>query len=158
MDLSARLKTVFAGGSEKSPPPSRTAKPMVLVVEDDDALRWMLVRALEGSYNVIEAQDGRAALDLITKVRPPDAIICDMMMPRVDGVSFVRALKRIPRLMSVPVLFLTARDSTIARLEGINAGVRHYVTKPFKIADVLAKVEKMISDPVSEVRHPAVIP
>ena len=108
-------------------------KKTILVVEDDPSVRTLIVQSLRKDFVVLEAEDGLAALDLLARTWPPDLIVADVAMPRLDGVAFVRALKQAPEYKHVPVLFLTARDGVMDVVEGINAGVRAYVTKPFKL-------------------------
>jgi CheY-like chemotaxis protein len=128
--------------------PSPVASPgddarVVVVVDDDADIRAMLVRALGTQYTVYEARDGLEARGLLELIPAPDAIVCDIMMPRMDGLELAKNLRKDTSLQRVPILFLTARGSALDVISGINAGARHYVTKPFKIADVLAKVGAM---------------
>jgi len=116
----------------------------VLVVEDDDAVRTLVVRQLSESYTVYQAPDAQAALTLLASVRPPNLIICDVMMPGMNGIELVRHLRSNPNFKSVPVIFLTAKTSPLDVIEGINSGARHYVTKPFQMKDLLEKVAKAI--------------
>ncbi|MGD0678963.1 MAG: response regulator [Polyangiaceae bacterium] len=128
------------------PTPSASAGddvPVVVVVDDDADIRTMLVRALGTKYTVYEARDGLEARELLQLIPAPDAIVCDVMMPRLDGLGLVKLLRKDSTLQRVPVLFLTARGSATDVISGINAGARHYVTKPFKIAEVLAKIATM---------------
>lgn len=125
-----------------------STKPVVLVVEDDDDIRNLIVRALAPTYTVHSAVDGTAALALLTTLPPPDAIVCDVMMPGIDGYALVRRYRAAPAWAQVPVLFLTARGQAADLAKGINAGARYYVVKPFKISDILAKVEKMVKTPL----------
>ena len=122
--------------------PSEGAK-VVLVADDDADIRAMLVRALGMTYTVYEARDGEEALQILHAIPLPDAFVCDVMMPKLDGLGLVKALRKEPSLSRMPVLFLTAKGGPLDVVQGINAGARHYVTKPFKIADVLAKVASM---------------
>jgi CheY-like chemotaxis protein len=117
--------------------------PVVVVVDDDSDIRAMLVRALGLTYTVYEARDGLEAHELLQVIPPPDAIVCDIMMPRMDGLELAKLLRKDPALQRVPILFLTARGSPLDVITGINAGARHYVTKPFKITEVIAKVGTM---------------
>lgn len=117
--------------------------PTILVVDDDDDIRAMLVRALGTTYTVYEARDGIEARAVLDRIAAPDAIVTDVMMPRLDGIAFAKLVRQDAGLQRVPILFLTARGSPVDVITGINAGARHYVTKPFKIADVLAKVAAM---------------
>ena len=122
--------------------PSESAK-VVLVADDDPDIRAMLVRALGMTYTVYEARDGEEALQILQVIPLPDAFVCDVMMPRIDGIALVKSLRKEPSLSRMPVLFLTAKGGPLDVVTGINAGARHYVTKPFKIADVLAKIAGM---------------
>ena len=118
----------------------------VMVVEDDPAIREMLVRSLGVEYTVFEASDGQQALEMLGRAKPvPDLLVLDVMMPRMDGLSLASKLKTEPQhLRSIPIIFLTGRDSPKDVVQGINVGARHYLTKPFKIQDLLAKVAKTL--------------
>ncbi len=116
---------------------------IILVVEDDQSVREMIVRALSSKYKVYEAKDGMQASELVTEIPIPSLIICDVMMPRVDGFSFVRVLKADERLKGVPILFLTARTEPADVMQGIGLGARHYMGKPFKMAELLERVDKL---------------
>jgi DNA-binding response OmpR family regulator len=113
------------------------------VVDDDADIRAMLVKALGTTYTVYEARDGEAARELLAAIAPPAALVCDITMPRLDGLSLAKELRKNPALSRMPILFLTARVAPLDIIAGINAGARHYVTKPFKIAEVVAKVKAM---------------
>jgi len=117
---------------------------IIMVVEDDASIRDMLVRSLGASYCVYESPDGQTALAHLTRMKPPDLIIMDVMMPRMDGWTLASKLKAESRLKNVPLIFLTGRDSPKDVVQGINAGARHYLTKPFKIQTLLEKVGKAI--------------
>jgi DNA-binding response OmpR family regulator len=128
------------------PTPSATPSenaPVVAVIDDDPAIRAMLVKALGRTYTVYEASDGEEALALLGAIPAPDAIVCDVMMPRLDGLGLIKILRKDKSLRRIPVLLLTAKDRPLDVVSGINVGARHYVTKPFKIADVVAKVAAM---------------
>jgi DNA-binding response OmpR family regulator len=128
------------------PSPSATPgehAPIVLVVDDDADIRNMLVRAMGLTHTVYEAGDGQEAREILQVMPVPDAIVCDVMMPRLDGLGLAKSLRQDPVLRRVPVLFLTARETPLDVIAGINAGAKHYVTKPFKVADVVAKVKAM---------------
>jgi two-component system, OmpR family, response regulator MprA len=101
-------------------------KPHVLVVEDDRAVRESLRRSLEfNGYTVSLAEDGAAALAGISGTNP-DAIVMDVMMPRLDGIETTRALRSVGN--QVPILVLTARDAVGDRVEGLDAGADDYLT------------------------------
>jgi CheY-like chemotaxis protein len=114
----------------------------ILVVEDDETVRTLLVRQLQTIYEVHQAADAQAALKTLEQIHAPDLIICDVMMPGMTGVQFAKHLKGINEFKQVPIIFLTARTGALDVIEGINAGARHYITKPFNMKDLLDKVAK----------------
>ncbi len=103
----------------------------------------MLVKALGTTFTVYEARDGEAARELFAAIPPPAALVCDITMPRLDGLTLAKELRKNPALSRMPILFLTAKVAPLDIIMGINAGARHYVTKPFKVADLIAKVKAM---------------
>jgi CheY-like chemotaxis protein len=114
----------------------------VLVIDDDQAIRDMVGQILARENQVYQASDGANALELLKRVGSVDVIVCDVMMPRLDGFEFARAAKADPDLAGIPILFLTARDSAKDHVEGIQAGARSYLTKPFKVKELLAAVKR----------------
>ena len=119
-------------------------KKRVLVVEDDASVRQMLVRALGTRFTMSEAGDGSEAILLLKGDDLPDLIITDVMMPKMNGYALSRLLRTDPKLKAIPIIFLTARTSAKDVVEGINAGARHYISKPFSLKDVLDKVTKLL--------------
>jgi two-component system response regulator MprA len=121
--------------------PSDT-KPHILVVDDDRAVRESLRRSLEfNGYAVSLAEDGAAALAGISGTNP-DAIVMDVMMPRLDGIETTRALRSVGN--QVPILVLTARDAVGDRVEGLDAGADDYLTKPFALDELLARLRALL--------------
>jgi two-component system response regulator MprA len=119
-----------------------TDSPHVLVVDDDRAVRESLRRSLEfNGYAVTLAADGAEALASIAG-RPPDALVIDVMMPRLDGIETTRALRTAGN--DLPILVLTARDSVGDRVEGLDAGADDYLTKPFALDELLARLRAML--------------
>lgn len=114
----------------------------ILVVEDDETLRKMLVRILSELGTVREARDGVEALALASDDPVPRLIVTDVMMPRMDGLELARRLKATPRTSHVPIVMLTAKSGAKDLIEGVNAGARVYVTKPFKVDDLKSKAKK----------------
>jgi DNA-binding response OmpR family regulator len=124
--------------------PADQLQPLVLVVEDDADIRDLVRYRLERTgYRVITAPDGEIGLALALE-HTPDLAILDVMMPKMDGLQLASQLKADARLRGVPIIFLTGRDSPKDVVQGINMGARHYLTKPFKIPDLLAKVAKTL--------------
>jgi len=119
------------------------ARRRILVVEDDESVRKLLAHQLGTEYEVQQAADAQQALQVLGAMKPlPDLIICDVMMPGMTGVQFAKQLKGTNEFKSVPIIFLTARTGALDVIEGINAGARHYITKPFNMKDLLDKVAK----------------
>ena len=119
---------------------------LVLVVDDDPSVRTLVTRALQTQgHEVVEAKDGLAASELLgTMTRNPDLMICDVMMPTIDGFSLARLVKSRKELRSMPIIFLTAKAQPADVMVGISLGARHYVQKPFSIKDLLDKVDKTL--------------
>ncbi|MEZ5096563.1 MAG: response regulator transcription factor [Nocardioides sp.] len=122
--------------------PGALPRPKVLVVDDDKAVRESLRRSLEfNGYDVAVASDGAEAL-AETGTQHPDVIIMDVMMPRLDGIEATKALRAAGN--DVPVLVLTARDAVGERVEGLDAGADDYLTKPFALAELLARLRALL--------------
>ena len=123
-------------------------KPRVLVVDDDRAVRESLRRSLEfNGYDVSLAADGAEALAGIGGAAP-DVVVMDVMMPRLDGLETTRALRTAGN--KVPILVLTARDAVGDRVEGLDAGADDYLTKPFALQELLARLRALLRRVVPE--------
>ena len=121
---------------------SDRTRPRVLVVDDDRAVRESLRRSLEfNGYDVALAGDGAEALASIAGIAP-DAIVMDVMMPRLDGIETTKALRSAGN--DLPILVLTARDSVGDRVEGLDAGADDYLTKPFALEELLARLRALL--------------
>lgn len=116
-------------------------------MEDEEDVRAMVSRILSTFGDVTTARDGNEALAILGAGAAPDIIVTDLMMPRMDGLSLAKELKKVPHLARVPLVMLTARSRPGDMIEGINAGARSYVTKPFKAEDLVAKVKKALGLP-----------
>ena len=118
------------------------ARPRVLVVDDDKAVRESLRRSLEfNGYAVSLAADGAEALAGIGSMGP-DVVIMDVMMPRLDGIETTKALRKAGN--DIPILVLTARDAVGDRVEGLDAGADDYLTKPFALQELLARLRALL--------------
>ena len=114
----------------------------ILVVDDDRAVRESLRRSLQfNGYQVDLASDGAQALDAITAERP-DAMVLDVMMPRVDGLEVCRRLRGTGD--DLPILVLTARDTVSDRVAGLDAGADDYLPKPFALEELLARLRALL--------------
>jgi response regulator RpfG family c-di-GMP phosphodiesterase len=112
----------------------------VLVVDDTEANVDILVDALGELYDVSVAMDGREALEGVVEA-PPDLILLDIMMPEMDGYEVCRRLKGNERYAKIPIIFLTALTEVENKTKGFQLGAVDYITKPFEIAEVKARVE-----------------
>jgi two-component system response regulator MprA len=114
----------------------------VLVVDDDKAVRESLRRSLEfNGYAVSLAADGAEALAGIGGIAP-DVVVMDVMMPRLDGIETTKSLRKAGN--DVPILVLTARDAVGDRVEGLDAGADDYLTKPFALQELLARLRALL--------------
>ena len=114
----------------------------ILVVDDDRAVRDSLRRSLAfNGYQVDLAEDGQAALDPMVDQRP-DALVLDVMMPRLDGLEVCRRLRSAGD--ELPILVLTARDAVSDRVAGLDAGADDYLPKPFALEELLARLRALL--------------
>jgi DNA-binding response OmpR family regulator len=113
----------------------------VLVVDDEPTLRETLAEALAGEgLEVVTAADGREALERF-RAREPDLVLLDLMLPGISGIEVCRILRR---ESNVPIVMLTARDSEIDKVVGLELGADDYVTKPFSLRELLARVRAQL--------------
>ncbi len=116
----------------------------ILVVDDSASLRQVVSIALKGGgYDVIEACDGKDGLDKLNG-RKINLIISDVNMPVMDGITFVKEVKRLPTHKFTPIIMLTTESQEAKKLEGQAAGAKAWVVKPFKPEQMLAAVAKLV--------------
>src|SRR3984957_11849904 len=124
--------------------PSPLAKPLVLVVEDEAALATMLRYNLEKQgFRVEEAADGQEALTRIAETQP-DLVLQDWMLPVVSGIEVCRQIRRRPNTRDLPVIMVTARTEDQDAVRGLNTGADDYVTKPFSMDALLARMRALL--------------
>ncbi len=120
------------------------SKPLVLVVEDEAPLAAMLSYNLEkAGFRVEEAVDGQEALTRIAEVRP-DLVLLDWMLPVMSGIEVCRQIRRGPAMRDLPVIMLTARAEERDAVRGLNTGADDYVTKPFSMDALLARMRALL--------------
>lgn len=113
----------------------------ILLVEDEKALSRIVRYNLEKEgYKVVVAEDGEAGLTLARREKP-DLVILDIMLPKLDGLQVCKAIRA---SSMVPILFLTAKKSEVDRVLGLKLGADDYVTKPFSVAELAARVEALL--------------
>jgi len=119
--------------------------PTVLVVEDQEEIAALINFKLKNSgYNVILAENGKMGLES-ARINSPDLIILDVMMPVMNGVQTLTALKSDKNLKSIPVIMLTAQSAESAVVEGFHLGADDYITKPFRTKEFVARIGAVLS-------------
>ncbi|MGB3557854.1 MAG: response regulator transcription factor [Geitlerinemataceae cyanobacterium] len=127
------MKTTKAGSQKR-----------LLLIDDDPNLILLVKDYLEfRGYEVIAAGNGMEALDSL-KQKLPDLIVCDVMMPEMDGYTFVQHIREDARTNWIPVLFLSAKGQSQDRVKGLNTGADVYMSKPFEPEELVAQVESLL--------------
>lgn len=115
----------------------------ILVVDDSDTSRLIATRALQGAgYETLEATNGNAALALLDG-RNISLAVCDFSMPVMDGIEFVKALRRMPQYKNMPVIMLTVADEQTILERGKKAGVNAWMIKPFSFSTLVMAVDRL---------------
>ena len=126
-------------------PRAGNERPRILVVDDESSIRDLLAKTLAlAEYDVDTAADGRSALERL-RLYPYDLLIADLKMPGIDGLSVIREAKRMK--VDLPVIIITGYSTETAAIEAVNLGVSGYLTKPFRVPQVLAAAAKAIGEP-----------
>lgn len=113
-------------------------KKTILVVDDEESIMELLVYNLQKEgYNTLQAYDGVSAVEIALKEKP-DLILLDVMLPKMDGIS---VCKRIRYSFNVPILMISAKDTELDKVVGLEMGADDYITKPFKIREVMARIK-----------------
>ena len=126
-----------------------------LLLIDDDPNLILLVQdyLVFKGYEVITAENGREALEVLDK-EIPDMIICDVMMPEMDGYALVENIRQDPRTSWIPVLFLSAKGQSQDRVKGLSTGADVYMVKPFEPDELVAQVESSLKQANRLMQHP----
>ena len=131
------------GSLEHKIPVATKDKAVILIVEDNDDLRNYVSRNLESTYSILSAENGKVGLDIAHK-EIPDLIICDVMMPVMDGMQMCKLLKTDERTDHIPLIMLTARADRISKLEGLETGADDYLIKPFDTEELKIRVKNLL--------------
>lgn len=116
----------------------------ILVIDDDPAITELVSINLEmAGYDTVDAEDGIKGQALALQMQP-DLILLDLMLPKVDGLTVCQRLRRDERTANIPILMLTALGQTKDKVDGFNAGADDYLTKPFEIEEMLARVKALL--------------
>jgi DNA-binding response OmpR family regulator len=116
----------------------------VLIVEDEETLVRNLAEKLKGEgFNVVTAGDGEEGLDKL-RAEHPDLIVLDIMLPKLDGLSLCRMVRRDPTMAHIPIIMLTARGTEVDKIVGLESGADDYVVKPFGLGEFLARVRAVM--------------
>ena len=121
-------------------------KKKVLIVDDEPNVRRLSRKILRNTFDVVEAEDGRQAIEIANNQKP-DVILMDMMMPRMDGLSACHAIKKDPTTKSIPVIMVTAIGFELNIKLSQQMGATGYVTKPFSSQDLLLKIGEVLATP-----------
>lgn len=133
-----------AAGPDNLLSDERIRRERVVVVDDNAQMRHYLVRLLRDRWQIETESDGAAALEHI-RLHVPDVIVADVMMPRMDGIEMLRALRAEATTADIPVLILSARAGEAASVEGLEAGANDYLVKPFSQRELIARIEALLA-------------
>ena len=116
-------------------------KKTILVVDDEKTIMELLVFNLQKEgYNTLEAYDGATAVDLALNGKP-DLILLDVMIPKLDGISVCKKIRYALNISNIPILMISAKDTESDKIVGLEMGADDYITKPFQIREVMARVK-----------------
>jgi diguanylate cyclase (GGDEF)-like protein len=137
-DAAAEVLLLGSDALEPMPAPAGP-RARILWADDNRDMRHYVARLLGDSYEVLAVPDGQAALEA-ARAAPPDLVLSDVMMPRLDGFGLLKALRADERLRHLPVILLSARDGEESSVEGLDAGADDYLMKPFSARELIARV------------------
>ena len=144
--LLEEIKSTETPPTETTPatPPADSDQPQILVIEDHGDMRQFIVSSLTPGYHTLQASNGEAGVALATE-QIPDLILCDVMMPGIDGFEVCRQLKQDERTSHIPIVLLTARDDKASRLAGWEHQADEYLSKPFDVNELRLRIENLLS-------------
>lgn len=126
-----------------------TLKPIatttILTVEDNEEFQQLLYKQLTKKYHVLQGKNGKEALDIMDK-KNVDVVICDIMMPIMDGLEFCKTMKENIKYSHIPIILLTAKTNLESKIEGINCGADEYIEKPFSVDYLMARIENLLEN------------
>ena len=119
--------------------------PTILTVEDNKEFQYLLKKQLSDKYQIIQCGNGKEALDMMDK-ELIDIVICDIMMPVMDGLEFCKIIKEDLRFSHIPVILLTAKSNLESKIEGISSGADEYIEKPYSINYLRARIDNLLEN------------
>jgi len=129
-------------------------KKRILIIDDEPELAQLISIFLgTAGFEVLSTYDGRQALEMLEQL-PPDLVICDMIMPVMDGVATIQAIRANPRMRSIPIIMLSARGQVRDIERALSAGANDYITKPFHSTEIVATVKKNLKEQPSNALMP----
>jgi signal transduction histidine kinase/DNA-binding response OmpR family regulator len=128
---------------ESAPSEEKGKQPLMLVVDDNEDFRRFIAALFNESFRMLEAPDGEVAFKMILD-KVPDIIICDVMMPKMDGLELCRLVKHDMRISHIPIILLTARAGDENKYRGLEAGAEDYIAKPFNMEMLTLKVNNIV--------------
>ncbi len=133
----------------------RTRRRRILIVDDEpNIIELIRMNLPESEFDVLAAWEGRAAVDT-AKLEQPDLILLDIMLPDLDGFEVLRILRNTPETVSIPVLMLTARSEEPDKVIGLGLGAEDYITKPFGLRELEARIRNALRRSVSVTTNPS---
>ncbi len=118
--------------------------PLILVVDDNRELRLFMYNSLVENYRVVEAEDGVEAMEKV-RLTPPDIIVTDLMMPNMDGIELINRIRADFSISHIPIIMLTAKHSPDERIKAMEYGADGYITKPFSMELLLARIDNLLT-------------
>ena len=116
-------------------------KKTILVVDDEQSIMELLVFNLQKEgYNTLEAYDGVTAVEMAMNEKP-DLILLDVMIPKIDGISVCKKIRYALNISNIPILMISAKDTESDKIVGLEMGADDYITKPFQIREVMARIK-----------------
>ena len=119
--------------------------PIILTIEDNKEFQHLLHKQLSNNYQLVQCENGKEALEIIEK-ESVDIIICDIMMPVMDGLEFCKTIKEDLRFSHIPVILLTAKSNLESKIEGISSGADEYIEKPYSIEYLRARIDNLLEN------------
>lgn len=137
-----KTETDYSSVSEKE---SSKTKPVILSVEDNEEFQQFLSKQLSSYYHVLLGHNGKEALEILNKENV-DIVVCDIMMPVMDGLELCKIIKENIKFSHIPIILLTAKTTLISKIEGLKLGADEYIEKPYSIDFLIARIDNLLEN------------